>query len=1146
MRRRIALSVLVSSAVVGSALVATPAMAAGEPWNTVFTPPASADHNAIPAIDAPDVPWKPGTTSSSTSGSAKSRVASPQVATASVGAPGLGALPYFSFDKTELTLDEVAQVNLGNGNLLLTGNDGVLNGAGLALRNDRFYNGLSSTSGSFGGGWSSSLSQGDVGLKTDSTSATFTGSNGFSAKFTLSGSTYTAPKGFNATLTSDSSSTDKRYTLQYNSSGEKLTFSDQGWITTDTDRNGVGSTYSYDANNRVKTVSTASGRQYTVNWSGNTPSQITSVADSAGRNVQYDTDPSGRLVKVTKPDGNFEQYTYDSTGRVATAEFPSGNNNGDIVFTFGYDTSNRVTTITSAQTSAPATTLSSSTYTYASGTTTVKDGNGNTATYTVDSSGRVTAAKDALGRSKSKTWTANSDVQTTTDALGSGQTAGNVTTYSYDQLNNATGVSYPTGAAASATYAQGTSCPTAGSGNPNLPKCSSDDAGNKNQFTYDTAGNLTGTTSTDKSGSGAVSQSFTYEKSDRSVCGGFAGQKCSATDGRGKKTTYSYDTSGNLTSVTPPVPLGATTYAYDSLGRVTSVTDGNNKTTTFTYNSRDAVQQQTFAGGATFNTSYYQNGLTSMQVDSSTGQTNSSYDGLGRLLSKTGPASGQSEAYTYDKVGNINGFTDANGKVSYGYDAANQLTTITEPGGSCTTGTAAPAASSGCVKLAYDNNGAETSRTFPGGAKVATTRDTSGRATRILATAAGTSTSSVDIAYSYGVGGSTAKADDRLNIQSRTSTKEQGITAGAKTTYTYDSLKRLTKAAEASGSTNTATWSYGYDAAGNRTSQATSGSTITAKSSTYTYNDANQLTAATGDTSTWTYDGAGNSTKSGATGQAYTVDQGRGAVTAIGSSSYTAFGQGNANTLTRSASSTTYANASLGLTSESSSSGTTAYTRDPSGNIVSARSGSTRLYYALDSSGSVEGVFGATGTYTGGYSYTPYGELRSATNNATITANSVRYGGGYWDDSVSLYRFGARYYDPTIGRFTQYDPSGQEKNPYGYASGDPIGNVDITGLYSVGVSGTFCYFACLSIGVSTDSKGHTALTGGLGVGNPGVSGSVSASSGNVGTGLGAEASCSYGPASVGVDNNGNVSGSLGTSVSTGECSAQATGALQIS
>ena len=91
-------------------------------------------------------------------------------------------------------------------------------------------------------------------------------------------------------------------------------------------------------------------------------------------------------------------------------------------------------------------------------------------------------------------------------------------------------------------------------------------------------------------------------------------------------------------------------------------------------------------------------------------------------------------------------------------------------------------------------------------------------------------------------------------------------------------------------------------------------------------------------------------------------------------------------------------------------------------------------------------MFGATGTYTGGYSYTPYGELRSATSNATITANSVRYAGGYWDSSVNLYRLGARYYDPTIGRFTQYDPSGQEANPYAYAANNPINKSDPTGL----------------------------------------------------------------------------------------------------
>ncbi|THA22568.1 RHS repeat-associated core domain-containing protein, partial [Streptomyces sp. A1277] len=56
-----------------------------------------------------------------------------------------------------------------------------------------------------------------------------------------------------------------------------------------------------------------------------------------------------------------------------------------------------------------------------------------------------------------------------------------------------------------------------------------------------------------------------------------------------------------------------------------------------------------------------------------------------------------------------------------------------------------------------------------------------------------------------------------------------------------------------------------------------------------------------------------------------------------------------------------------------------------------------------------------------------------------------RFAGAY-NDPTGLYKMGARYYDPALGRFTQPDPSGQETNTYLYAAGDPINHTDPTGL----------------------------------------------------------------------------------------------------
>lgn len=85
-----------------------------------------------------------------------------------------------------------------------------------------------------------------------------------------------------------------------------------------------------------------------------------------------------------------------------------------------------------------------------------------------------------------------------------------------------------------------------------------------------------------------------------------------------------------------------------------------------------------------------------------------------------------------------------------------------------------------------------------------------------------------------------------------------------------------------------------------------------------------------------------------------------------------------------------------------------------------------------------------TGKRTHTYAYGPTGLPRGTTTEAV--PQPYRYAGTY-QDPTGLYKMGHRYYDPALGRFTQPDPSGQETNPYLYASGDPINNSDPTGLF---------------------------------------------------------------------------------------------------
>jgi len=966
-----------------------------------------------------------------------------------VGAPGLGALPSMSFEDITLSDDTVARVNLANGNLLLTANDGTSSAAGIGVRADRYYNGLSSSAGALGGGWSSVMSNVDFGLSVNSgeTEATFVGPTGFSAKFTKnSAGAWVAPAGFNASLSKGQFT----WKLKYNKSGEAYDFDvNTKQLTYHTDRNGIGLTNDWTTSATTYTVKDTSGRFTRVNHTTGSDPKITSIVDSANRTTTYTRNGSGQLTKIDKPGGAVTTMTYDTTGRLATMTVPSAP--GTTTITFGYNTAHKVTKITQKSTSptygnkADVVTV----FAYNSGNTVVTNPNGKASTYNYDNQGRVTSAKDPLNRARSQSWTANSDVQTSTDALGSGSTPGNETKNSYDGLNNATKTELPTGAAASAVYAAGAGCASSG-GDTFQVKCSTDASGNTASYDYDAAGNPTKKKDTTAGGTGAVEFERVYDNWDSTICGGAPGQVCSAKDGNGNITRYNYDGMYNLAKVTPPAPQGATTYTYDALSRVTSVTDPRGKVTKYAYDVRDRQTVITFANGSTLAKTYYPNGLVQYDSDSFAGTKQFEYDTLGRTTSQIGALAGLNQKYTYDAAGNILTFEDTSGVTTNTYNAANELASQREPGGVCPT-SGNPAANSGCTLFEYDANGAETRRVFPAGAQMVTTIDKAGRTTQVQAKNAAGNVSA-DVAYSYAKDGK-----DTTAIQTRTSGKEEGIPAGAVTAYQYDSMKRLTVAEEKAGGNTNAMWAYAYDAAGNRTSQVRSGNTGGTQDTSidYGYNAANQLTSTSADTTQWVYDAAGNQVKNGVTGVVATYGD-RGQVQSIGATNFAAFGEGNTDTQSATGG-RSFSNSILGLSRQTNTSASLVqnYSRTPSGGVVGFRISSSH-YYVSDLAGSMIGMFSGTGIWEGGYSYSPYGEERATSTNNAVALNSLRFIGGY-QESRNLYKLGARYYDATLGRFTQFDPSGQEGNPYAYANSNPINFSDPSGL----LTGSAAFNSCV-------------------------------------------------------------------------------------
>ncbi|MEU5755074.1 hypothetical protein [Streptomyces sp. NPDC047829] len=285
------------------------------------------------------------------------------------------------------------------------------------------------------------------------------------------------------------------------------------------------------------------------------------------------------------------------------------------------------------------------------GTTTVRDPDGDETIYTHNADGEVTKVTDPLGHSRHSTYK-NHLTQTAIDAMGTGTdgTGGNTTTYGWDGRDNAITQKLPMGATASVTAYQ----TIAGT---DLPNDFTTADGRKDSFKYDANGN---TMSVTTSGTAGGTPEYTYNKATPN-CGGFEGQRCTAEDGNGKVTSFTYDDHGNLWKVKPPAPLGETTY-YDALGRVETVKNGRDITTVYTYDNRDRVREVSSTNSTVIHT-YDGDGNVKTRTDAS-GTTTWEYDKLNREKRRTLQNDAQT-VLAYTPGDDVDFSTDPTGKTDY-------------------------------------------------------------------------------------------------------------------------------------------------------------------------------------------------------------------------------------------------------------------------------------------------------------------------------------------------------------------------------------------------------------------------------------------------------------------------------------------------
>jgi RHS repeat-associated protein len=166
----------------------------------------------------------------------------------------------------------------------------------------------------------------------------------------------------------------------------------------------------------------------------------------------------------------------------------------------------------------------------------------------------------------------------------------------------------------------------------------------------------------------------------------------------------------------------------------------------------------------------------------------------------------------------------------------------------------------------------------------------------------------------------------------------------------------------------------------------------------------------------------------------------------LSSMAYADVAQSERTASTNGANTTNFLATPLGLDRSLTGTSATDVVRDSGGNPIGFRDSSGgHWYYLLDGLGSVVGMVNGDGsTLTDKYVYDEFGRVTSKTE---ATPQPLGYAAGI-TDPTGLVKFGMRYDDPNLGRWTQRDPLPSSVsrpstfNAYAYVGNDPLNGLD--------------------------------------------------------------------------------------------------------